>query len=431
MAAYEAQKKKLTKRVVDATHPKRECDVVVWDTEVSEFRLRVRPSGRKSYELRYRPEGSAKQRQLTIGRHGSPWTAETARDRAKALLAEVAKGIDPLVTGDAPSTLTMAELADRYLIEGPASKAAKRASSWNVDRYNLVHHMKPLLGKKQVVLLTAADVEHWRQHVTTGSTAKRVPSGKPRGITAIRGGQGAATKALRVVATMLNWAKDRGLVQSNVTDQVQKLQDGRRERYLSDEQCAAIWRACLNLEESGQITSGQSAFFRLLMLTGARRGEILGLRWSEVDSQRRLLLLPPARHKSGGVARSKTVHISTAAAGLLDGLRSKGQVSGFVFPAFRSAVTPGKTTVSQERPMTPPKGAWARVLMQAGVEKASPHSLRHTFASQVVADGVGLPILSKLLGHARISTTERYAHLQAEAGGSASKAVSDRYAGME
>jgi integrase len=422
MAAYQSQKKKLTKRVVDATHPAPDCDVVVWDTDVSEFRLRVRPTGRKVYELRYRPVGNVAQRQVTIGRHGSPWTVETARDQAKAILAKVASGSDPLAPQPQVSTLTMSGLADKYLIEGPSSKPSKRASSWNVDRYNLDHHMKPILGKAQVAALTPFQLENWRQKVSAGATAKRIPSGKKRGVTNIRGGQGASTKALRVVSAMFNWAIERGLMTNNPADRVKKLPDGRRETYLTDDQCSKIWAACLDLEAAGKLTSTQSAYFRLLMLTGARRGEILQLRWSEVDEQRRLLLLPPARHKSGGLTRSKTLHVSAAAAAVLDELAKSKGTSQFVFPALRSG---GE---NRDRSMAPPKAALGRVLKVAGVNHASPHMMRHTFASQVVADGVGLPVLSKLLGHARISTTERYAHLQVDAGADASNAVSNRYA---
>ncbi|MDO9608103.1 MAG: tyrosine-type recombinase/integrase [Brevundimonas sp.] len=84
----------------------------------------------------------------------------------------------------------------------------------------------------------------------------------------------------------------------------------------ADEEGAAIWRAIDALNKARSITLAQASFFRLLMLTGARRGEILGLRWAEVDLQRGLLLLPPARHKTGGVSRPKTLHLSPAALGL-------------------------------------------------------------------------------------------------------------------
>ena len=81
----------------------------------------------------------------------------------------------------------------------------------------------------------------------------------------------------------------------------------------------------------------------------------------------------------------------------------------------------------EDRPMTPPKAAWDRVLAQSGVTEAPLHVLRHTFASQVVASGESLYTLSKMLGHARATTTERYAHLRAGPGVAAAQLIAERY----
>ena len=79
------------------------------------------------------------------------------------------------------------------------------------------------------------------------------------------------------------------------------------------------------------------------------------------------------------------------------------------------------------KPMSKPKSQWARVLKRAGVTDSSFHVIRHTFASQVMADDHGIYTLSKMLGHARVSTTERYAHLAKNAGAPAAEDVSKRY----
>ncbi|MCA3700780.1 MAG: tyrosine-type recombinase/integrase [Brevundimonas sp.] len=427
-------RKKITKRVVDATDKHKTEDVIVWDTDISGFRLRVRPSGRKVYELRYRPKGSTTQRQVTIGRHGSPWTAESARENAKAKLAAAEEGKDPLDERHEQRTaLTVAEMADAYLLQGPAHKPNKRASSWAIDRYSFDHHLKPLLGKRKARSLTAADLAGWQSKVATGATAKREPSGKPRGMINVRGGPGAAARAMRSVAAMLAWAKSQRLVDHNPAEGVEKIPDGTRERYLSDEEGAAIWQAIDTLSELGQLTPDQVSYFRLLMLTGARRGEILGLKWSEVDLRRGLLLLAPLRHKSGGRARPKSLHLSPAAIDILT--RMKGRHPGFIhlFPALQAQAKAGnrdgekRPAIYSDTPMSPPKSAWARVLKQAGVADASFHTLRHTFASQVIADGTGLYTLSRMLGHARASTTERYAHLRLDAGATAAEGVAERY----
>ena len=429
-----SSRKKLTKRVVDATIPDAAGDVIVWDTEVAGFRLRVRPSGRKAYEVRYRPKGSTTQRQISIGRHGSPWTAEAARDRAKDILHDADDGHDPLaLRQEARTALTVGELADAYLLQGPAHKPNKRASSWAVDRYSFAHHLKPLIGHRVARSLRPSDLAEWQAKVAAGATAKREKSGKPRGVINVRGGPGAAARAMRSVAAMLTWAKGQGLIAANPAEAVEKIPDGQSERYLSDEEGAAIWRAIDTLAGQGRLTAAQVAYFRLLMLTGARRGEILGLRWSEIDFRRGLLLLAPLRHKSGGRARAKTLHLSMAALDIL--ARLKGQHPGFshVFPALAAQAKAGnrdgekRSAAYRDAPMAPPKAAWARVLTESGVTGASFHTLRHTFAAQVVADGTGLYTLSKMLGHARASTTERYAHLRSDAGSAAAQIIADRY----
>lgn len=430
-------RRKITKRVVDATTATSD-DAIVWDTEVAGFRLRVRPTGRKVYEVRYRPKGSKIQRQIAIGRHGSPWTPETARERAKAILHAADAGADPLaIRQKERASLTVSELCEAYLLHGPAHKPTKRASSWGVDRYSFTHHLVPLLGQRQAKSLRTSDLAEWQAKVAAGATARRIPSGKPRGVINVRGGAGAAARAMRSVAAMLAWAKTQELISSNPAEAVAKIPDGRRERYLSDEEGAAIWLAIDTLHRQQRLTSAQVGYFRLLMLTGARRGEILGLRWPEVDLRRGLLLLPPLRHKAGGASRPKTLHLSPAAIDILQRLR--GQHAGFehVFPALAAQAKAGnrdgeaRAAIYKDQPMAPPKGAWARVLEEAGVAGASFHTLRHTFASQVIATGEGLYTLSKMLGHARATTTERYAHLRSDAGAVAAQTIADRYAAAD
>lgn len=434
MAGYTSSKAKLTKRLVDATAALPDMDVIVWDTEVQEFRLRVRPSGRKSYEVRYRPKGSKSQRQVTIGVHGSPWTVEEARDQAKSILREVHAGADPLETKSAlRASLTVAELCDAYLQQGPAYKPTKRDSSWNVDRSNFERHVKPLLGRKVARELRPDDLAEWQAKVALGATAVRMKSDKKRGVIDVRGGRGAAASAMRRFAAALEWARLRGLIDKNPAADVEKIPDGVRERYLSDEEGRAIWQAIDKLSSTGSLTVAQTTAFRLLMLTGARIGEIIGLRWPEVDLRRGLLLLPPRRNKTGGVSISKPVHLGPAALDLLKRMHASRQGFEHLFPARLQQAKRGnrdgekREVVYEDRAMSRPKAAWARVLKEAGVTDASFHVLRHTFASQVIADGQGLYTLSKMLGHARSSTTERYAHLRLDAGAAAAQGVADRY----
>lgn len=433
MPRYASSKAKLTKRLVDATLPKPDADIVVWDTEVPDFRLRVRPSGRKSYELRFKLPGSRTPRQIKIGDHGRPWTADEARDEAKQLLRQVYDGLDPLdQKAELRDAITIDGLIDVYLEEGPAYKPDKRSTSWEVDRYNLQNHLRPLLGKKLARDLTTDHLVVWQDHVANGATAKREKSPKKRGVINITGGPGAAAKAIRCVAAMLEWARERGYVIVNVARNVKKIQDGERERYLQDDEAARIWNAAEVMVADGTLAARLGVAFKLILLTGARIGEIRGLKWSEIDLQRKLVFLPPARHKNGGRNKPKSLELPLAAVQLLKTFKENAPHKSYVFPAQAASMKGDKAAGIPDRfldaPMAPPYSQWDRVMTRAKVSDASFHVLRHTFASQVMADNTSLLTLSKMLGHARVSTTQRYAHLAPSAGATAADRVAKRYA---
>jgi len=140
---------KLTKRLVDAAVPDGQ-QLLVWDTEVKGFGVRVTSSGAKSYILNYRI-AEDRSRRYTIGKHGSPWTCEEGRTRAISLLRELADGVDPLETKAITKiVVSVKELVELYLAEAPADKPNKKASSWKTDTSNLRRHIIPLLGSKAV-----------------------------------------------------------------------------------------------------------------------------------------------------------------------------------------------------------------------------------------------------------------------------------------
>src|SRR5437016_2674414 len=118
---------KITKRAVDDLAPAGGAETVLWDTEVKGFGVRARATGSKSYILQYRAGAGrgAALRKLTLGKHGSPWTPETARIEVKRLLAEVAAGRDPATARQQErDAVTFGELIDLYLAEGAGHKKA-------------------------------------------------------------------------------------------------------------------------------------------------------------------------------------------------------------------------------------------------------------------------------------------------------------------
>ena len=182
---------KITKRAIDGLAATGGAEAFLWDTEVKGFGGRARKGGGKSYILHYRIGGgrAAALRKLTIGKHGSPWTPETARGEAKRLLGEVAVGRDPAKARQADrKALTFNELIDLYLAEGVSHK---KASTLRVDRGRFEHHLRPLLGKLRIDRITRADVERMRDAVAAGKTAGKIePGEKRRSGTLAKGGKG-------------------------------------------------------------------------------------------------------------------------------------------------------------------------------------------------------------------------------------------------
>jgi len=415
MVAREPGKKaRLNKRTLDGFLPDPEKDYVVMDNEVKGLRVRVRTSGRKTFEFRYRaPQG---QRLYVIGDLG-PMTADEASKEAKRIAGLVASGGDP--QGDKSkkrladaASVSVAEAAELYLTLGKQDKPDKRASSWERDRVGLERHLVPILGSKRLADLTSADLAKWQADVASGKTVKTLKT-KKRGLARITGGVGTAARAMLTVSAWLEWCIAHGLVEENVAKRVARYKTGGKERYLSEEEAAAIWAAVDSLQAEKEIGADAANVFRLLALTGARRGEIVGLRWPEVDLRRGLLLLPPLRHKTGGGAKPKAVPLPSEAISILSAIPRK---CDYVFPKADGL-----------GPIEPPKRAWAKIWKQAGVEGASPHTLRHTLASWAVADGQSLAVVGKVLGHSRPQTTARYAHFAASAGAEALEAVAERY----
>jgi hypothetical protein len=165
---------KLTKRLVDAaTVGPLGGETFLWDADVKGFGVRVKSTGAKSFVLKYRT--ATETRRYTISKVGSPYTVERARQIAADTLRDIRAGHDPMQTKAAGrKALTLSDLADPYLAEGPAEKPNKKASSWATDSSNINRHIRPLPGRKVAKSLTQADVARFQADVAAGKTADDV-----------------------------------------------------------------------------------------------------------------------------------------------------------------------------------------------------------------------------------------------------------------
>jgi integrase len=393
---------KLSKRAIDALAPGSER-YTAFDTDVAGFAMRVSPDGSKSYGVKYR--FGARQRWFTIGRHGSPWTPDSARKEALRVLGEVAHGFDPAEKRAVDRrAITFAQLCELYLEEGCAHK---KASTLGTDRGRIDLHLKPLLGSTRVDAITRADIEKLQIIVAKGGTAAKNPPHRPQGGKLASGGPGAARQCVVLAATVLQFAVDRGFRSDNPARGVKKPPTKQMQRFLSEIELARLGQA-LDQEEVGNPLVVNA--IRLLALTGARRSEIEKLRWDNVDFERGLLTLDDSKTGSG-----KVIHLSPPALAILNDLpRVLG--NEYVFPGR-----------NEGRRSWAIGSVWPRVRASADLPGVRLHDLRHSFAS-VGATSFSLLIIGKLLGHSQAQTTARYAHLSSSPLKAANDAIGGRIA---
>jgi integrase len=338
-----------------------------------------------------------RQRRFTIGRHGAPWTPDSAREEARRLLGEVAGGGDPASDKrEIREAITVAQLCDEYLEDAEAGRLltrrgqSKKTSTLAVDRGRIERHFRPLLGSRSVAAVKREDIETFMYAVAEGKSAARIKT-KQRGLARVRGGRGTATRAVGLLGAIFTYAVRRRLRSDNPVHGVIRFADGHRERRLSDEEYSALGEA-LRQAEAECIWPAAVAAARFLALTGWRRGEALSLRRPEVDLARRTATLTDS--KTGRSIRPLS-HAACAT------LRNLPEMTGeLVFPATRG----------DGRMSGFPK-LWARIAKLGGLPPdVTPHVLRHSFASLAGDLGYSEPTIAALVGHKGQSITSRYVH---------------------
>jgi integrase len=357
---------------------------VVWDNAVIGFGAR-RSTRTIAYHLKFRTV-AGRQRWLTIGKHGSPWTPDTARNEARRLLGEIAKGADPAAEKHAARTaVTVAELCRRYLDDAESGRLLvrggkpKRESTLRSDRIRIARHIVPLMGHLPIAAVTRADAEKMMHDIAN--------------VTRSRGGRGVARRTVALFGAICSFAIECGLIAANPVTRLRKFAEGRRERRLSDDEYVRLGAALRAAE--GTLWPPALAALLFLTLTGWRSGEATGLRWTDVDLVRRTATLPD--RKTGRSVRP----LSRAACDLL---RTQPRAipigdRDLAFPPLR---TIGLLNL---RPIV------ARIRALGGLPAdITPHTLRHSFASLAADVGLAESTIAQLIGHKGYSITSRYLH---------------------
>jgi integrase len=335
-----------------------------YDEDFSAFGVRVSSAGRRTFFLRFRAQG--KHRRVVLGQYPQMSLAE-ARTRARVVLGEVAQGNDPGAEREAVRTsLTFAKLAEEYI-----ERHAKRVKrSWRHDEAKLKLDLLPALGKVRIGEIHRSDLRTVLDAIVD------------------RGSPIAANRTLALVRKMFNFAVSRGYLEASPAAALERPSEERaRERVLLPREMRSLWAGL-----AGELVQVRVAI-RVLLLTAQRSGEVLALRWSDIEEG--VWQLKAEKTKAGRLHR---VPLSPAVLAELATIpRQEG--SDWVFPSpRREAYHLGTSALSH---------AAQRLGQRLGFGWRI-HDLRRTAASMMAELGVSRFIIGQVLNHADSSVTAIY-----------------------
>ena len=385
---------KLTKRFVESAEPQSK-DYVIWDDELPGFGLRVFVSGKRSYLIQYRSAGRS--RRYTIGLHGV-WTPELARKEARIQLGRVAQGNNPAEERQLDhKAITVKELCELYLKDLAAGLVLgkrgrpKKATTIVTDTGRIHRHIIPLIGTRRVKDLVKADVSGVLKDIMAGKTRISVKTKKLRGKANVRGGAGTATRTVGLLGGIFSYAVEAGIIEHNPAHGIRKPRDNVRNRRLTEAEYRTLGEMLRTAakDEKYAITVD---IIRQIALTGCRRSEIIGLKWSEVDTEASCLRL--ADSKEGASVRP----VGLPVVEFLEARRTH-RLGSYVFPGY------GNDNAFGSFP-----NHWEQLFRKSSLSDVTPHVLRHSFAS--VANDLGFTevTIAALVGHVKGSVTSKYIH---------------------
>jgi integrase len=288
------------------------------------------------------------------------------------MLADAMRGEDPVeIRKTARRAPSIADLAVDYLERHAVPK--KRPKSVRDDRAMLDNIILPKLGAKKVDAIGRRDVEA----IQVGMKDRPYQ----------------ANRVLSLLSKMFNLAIEWKWRPDNPAKGIERYQEQKRERWLSDEELRHL---CAVLDEHPNTRAANAV--RLQLLTGARLGEVLTSRKEDFDLHRGIWTKPSHQTK-----QKRTEHLPLSAQALILVtliIETSDAGSPFLFPGNK----PGQ-------PLHEIKKFWSVVLREAGIVNYRRHDNRHTYASHLVSSGLSLEIVGRLLGHTTATTTKRYAHL--------------------
>jgi integrase len=343
---------------------------ITYDDAVKGFGIRITAGDARAFVLNYRRKLDGRERRVTIGSYPD-WSTATAREEAKRLKRQIDGGADPVgEQEESRAAATVADLCARFERD---YVPRKRPSTQRVYRQQIAADILPAFGRMKVAAVSPADTDDFHHRLSA-----RAPTH--------------ANRTLAVLSKMFSLAIRWGWRSDNPCRGIERNQEHKRVRYLTGAELARLSKALDGLPDAGAANA-----VRLLLLTGARRGELLSAKWADIDLNAGVWSKPAGTTKQAALHR---VPLSEAACRLLTEMRAHARDDAeWIFPArgggHRQHIN----------------ATWISLRKAADLNGARLHDLRHTYASALASAGLSLPIIGTLLGHSTPTTTHRYTHL--------------------
>ena len=372
---------KLTDKYVRSIEAPAVGYTIIYDTEIPGFALRVTSAtarqkfdpralqGSRAFIVNYRVKRTSRERRYTIGKYPA-WSVAAAREEARELRKHIDRGEDPMAERHEDRTApTFNDLADHYEEHHLPTKSE---TSQREDR-RMLKRVRAELGKRKVADIRQADIAAFHRRLKTAPYE--------------------ANRNLALLSKMFSLACSPDLTwrTNNPAKGVKRYPEDRRERYLEGPELARL------MDVLAAWPDQQAAnIIRLLLLTGARRGEVLKARWNQINFDRKEWVREAGHVKQ---RRQHRMPLSAPALQLLSDIKEKSE-SEYVFPG--SSVSEPRKDIRRQ---------WNQIRETAGLPDLRLHDLRHNFASILASAGQSLLMIGRLLGHNNFATTQRYSHL--------------------
>src|SRR5262245_39003329 len=342
---------KLTDNLLRKLPTPEQGNKITYDDAVKGFGVRVTAAGGRAFILNYRRKLDGRERRYTIGSYPD-WDTTAAREEAKRLKRAIDGGADPVgEQEDTRAAPTVADLAARFERD---YLPRKRPSTQRVYRQQIQTDILPALGRMKVAAVSHADVDGFHHRLSA-----RAPTH--------------ANRTIAVLSRMLSLGVRWGWRADNPCRSVERNQEHKRTRYLTGPETARLSRALNELRDQNAANA-----VRLLLLTGARQGELLSARWSDIDFEAAVWVKP------GATTKQRTEHrvpLSAAAVQLLTEMRAQADNDAdWIFPARGGGHRPHINA------------AWIEARKAAKLDGVHLHDLRHAYASILASAGLSLPV---------------------------------------